>query len=135
VADPAGPHPGLALLAVGIGGVIGSLARAALTVALPHDPGTWAWSTSVVNATGCFALAALLAVLPPHRPYARLLVGTGVLGSYTTFSAFSVDAVQLLDRGRAATAGAYAVLSVVVMLAAALAGRRAAARLVRRATP
>jgi CrcB protein len=58
-----------------------------------------------------------------------------VLGSYTTFSAFSVDAVQLLDRGRAATAGAYAVLSVVVMLAAALAGRRAAARVVRRATP
>ncbi len=123
------------MLAVGIGGAAGSLARAAVAVGLPHEAGTWAWSTFVVNATGCFVLAALLVVLPPRRPYARLLIGTGVLGGYTTFSAFSVDVVQLLDRGRTVMAGAYVVASVVVMLAAALAGRRAAGSLIGRATP
>ena len=114
------------MIAVGAGGAVGSLARAGIAAGIPHEPGTWAWSTFIVNATGCFALAALLVCLPTHWSYARLLLGTGVLGGYTTFSALSIDAVTLLDRGRPATAGAYVVLSVAVVLVAALAGRRAA---------
>lgn len=119
---------GPAALVVGIGGVVGSLARAGVGAALGHEPGEWGWATLVVNASGCFALAVLLVALSPARPYARLLLGTGVLGGYTTFSAFSVDAVHLLDSGRPLTALAYVVLSVTVMLCGALAGRRVAQR-------
>lgn len=117
---------GPAALVVGVGGAVGSLARAGVGTALGHEPGHWAWETLVVNASGCFALAVLLVVLSPARLYARLLLGTGVLGGYTTFSAFSVDAVGLLESGRASAAGAYVLASVTVMLGAALAGRRVA---------
>lgn len=124
--DRRGVRPGPAALVVGVGGAAGSLARAGVAAALGHETGEWGWATLVVNATGCFALGVLLVVLTPARPYARLALGTGLLGGYTTFSAFSVDAVGLVEDGRAAAAGAYVLASVVVMLGAALAGRRLA---------
>jgi CrcB protein len=117
-----------AVTAVAVGGVLGALARTGVGVLLPAEPGMWAWSTLVVNTTGGFALGALLALLAvrvPRTPYPRLLLGTGALGGYTTFSAFSVDVVGLIDAGRPAAAAAYALCSVVVLLAATAAGSRA----------
>lgn len=125
--QPARPSQLRAVAAVALGGVAGALARAGVTELLPPEPGTWAWSTLVVNTTGGFALGLLLAVLAvrsPHSPYPRLLLGTGLLGGYTTFSTFSVDVVGLLDAGRAGTAAAYALCSVALLLAATVAGRR-----------
>ena len=123
---PPQPPPLRAAAVVAVGGVVGALARAGVAELLPPEPGTWAWSTLVVNTTGGFALGLLLAVLAvrsPRSPYPRLLLGTGVLGGYTTFSTFSVDVVGLLDAGRAGAAAAYAVCSVAVLLGAAVAGR------------
>jgi CrcB protein len=86
------------LFTVGLGGVIGSIGRYAVAVALPHDPGSFPWATLVVNVTGAFAMGLLVAFLvdrPGAHRLARPFVGVGVLGGWTTFSALAVDVVEL----------------------------------------
>ena len=123
----AGPGGGplTGYFAAALGGALGALARWALGEALPHSPGAWPWATVLVNLTGCLVLgvltAALFARLPAH-PWLRPFLGTGVLGGYTTFSTFSVDAVHLADAGRWPLAGGYVLLSVVGGVLAAAAG-------------
>ena len=112
-----------AVLLVAVGGVLGALARAGVGALLPHEPGTWAWSTLLVNAVGAAALCGLLVTAPSRD--ARLLLGTGLLGGFTTFSAFAVDAVLLVEAGRAGQAAAYVVTGVVTLLLGALAGAAA----------
>ena len=87
---------------------------------VPHEPGSWAWSTLLVNALGAAVLCALLAGLP--SPQVRLLVGTGLLGSFTTFSAFSLDAVLLADGGRPGAAAAYLLAGVFTLVLGGLIG-------------
>jgi CrcB protein len=108
------------VLLVAAGGVLGALARAGAGALLPHEPGTWAWSTLAVNALGAAVLCALLTTVRDDR--VRLLVGTGVLGAFTTFSAFAVDAVLLADAGRLAVAAAYVVVGLGTLLLAGLLG-------------
>ena len=90
-------------LVVGAGGAVGGAARHAVNVALPHGQAGFAWSTFLENVTGCLLLAVLsvilLEVLPPHR-YARPFLGVGVLGGFTTFSAYTSDARVLLQDGQ-----------------------------------
>jgi CrcB protein len=108
------------VLLVAAGGVLGALARAGAGALLPHEPGTWAWSTLAVNALGAAVLCALLTTVRDDR--VRLLVGTGVLGAFTTFSAFAVDAVLLADAGRLAVAAAYVVVGLGTLLLGGLLG-------------
>ena len=115
------------VLLVAVGGLIGALARYAVVLALPHEPGTWPWSTLAVNALGAGLLCALLTLVADRR--ARLLLGVGVLGSFTTFSAFCVDAVLLADAGRPQAAVAYVLVSVATLLGAGALGRTAAGAL------
>jgi fluoride exporter len=126
-------HPASALALVAAGGAAGGVLRSAVLVAADPRPGVWSWATLLVNAVGAFALAALLTVLarrPSER--ARLLVGTGLLGSLTTFSGLAVEAVSLAEAGRSAAAVAYVLLAVGTLLAAAALGVRVAARAQRR---
>ncbi|QIM22103.1 CrcB family protein [Phycicoccus sp. HDW14] len=84
--------------AVAVGGVLGSLGRWGVGLALPHAVGAFPWSTFVVNVSGAFAMGLLVAYLvdrPGVHRLARPFVGVGVLGGWTTFSALAVDAVQL----------------------------------------
>ncbi|MCO7219119.1 fluoride efflux transporter CrcB [Klenkia sp. PcliD-1-E] len=120
-------------LVVALGGALGALARWGVSLGLPHTPGSWPWATVTVNLTGCLAIGVLLAVLLarfPDHPWLRPFLATGVLGGYTTFSAFAVDAVHLVDAGRWLVAVAYVLVSTVGGLAAVVAGllvgRRAA---------
>ena len=79
------------------------------------------WGTLVVNVTGCFLIGLIMAVGERHdwlTRDARLLLVTGLLGSYTTFSAFSFETKALTDAGEHGRALAYVVLSVVLGLAA-----------------
>ncbi|MCF3972352.1 fluoride efflux transporter CrcB [Paracoccus salsus] len=110
-------------LQVAIGGAIGATARYSVYRAMPwHGPG-FPVATGVVNAVGSLIMG-LLAAFMAHRwnnHYAPLLL-SGVLGGFTTFSAFSLDALTLWERGQPWGALIYVVGSVVLSLAAVIAG-------------
>lgn len=112
------------LLAVATGGAVGALLRHALTGAEPA-PGGFPWTTFTVNVVGTFALALLPASGWVRRhPLLPPLFGTGVLGGFTTLSAWSEQTRALVASGRVLTAGAYAVGTLAACLAAvALADR------------
>jgi CrcB protein len=110
-------------LIVGLGGFVGSIARYKIGGVILHHSASWRFplSTFVVNVAGCFVIGAL-AALVEHRDLfsanSRLFLFTGLLGGFTTFSAFGYEGVFLMRRGEIATAGAYAVLSVICGFAA-----------------
>ena len=110
-------------LQVALGGAIGATARyATYRMLAVHGPG-FPVATVVVNVVGSFVMG-LLAVLMAQRignDYAPLLL-TGVLGGFTTFSAFSLDALTLWERGQTGGAAIYVVASVVLSLLAVVAG-------------
>jgi fluoride exporter len=118
------PVSGGAVLAVALGGALGAPAR----YALGHSStaaGAFPWTTFVVNLTGALALGVLVVLvaerLPPTR-YVRAFFGTGLLGTYTTYSTFAV-AVDLLTRdGAVGTVAAYVTATVAGGLVAAWAG-------------
>lgn len=106
------------------GGALGALARY-LTGRLAGQmmPGAaWPWGTFAVNLIGGFAMGMLAGWLARGDAAAgepvRLLLGVGVLGGFTTFSAFSLDMMQMIERGQALTAIGYAAASVIGALAA-----------------
>ncbi len=109
------------VLAVSAGGVLGAEGRYAVSVALPSGAASFPWSTVITNATGSVLLGILMATLlglaRPHR-LVRPFLGVGVLGGYTTYSTFAVDAERLLRLQRPVAALAY----VVVTLSACLLG-------------
>jgi CrcB protein len=110
-----------------IGGAIGSAARylvgrAALASFGPALP----WGTLIVNLGGGLAMGAVAAWLARGPATAgepaRLLIAVGVLGGFTTFSAFSLDVVTLIERGAWGPAIGYALVSVVGSVLALFAG-------------
>lgn len=121
--------PGVAAGVLGViaaGGAIGGATRYAVGEAWPHEPGEIPWSTFAVNAVGCFAIGLLLVALTevagsPH-PLARPFLGTGVLGGFTTFSTYAVEAERLVAQDALGRAAGYVVGTLVVALLAAQAG-------------
>ena len=85
------------------------------------------WATFLINVTGSLAMGMVIAYLA-HRGNLsqnyRLFVATGMLGGYTTFSTFSLDAAVLIEKGKAGTACAYLVGSVVLGLVGLFGGMR-----------
>jgi fluoride exporter len=121
----------MAYVLAALGGAIGALGRWALAEALPTSPGAWPWATLLVNLAGCFLLGVLLGVLAGRSPepaWVRPFLAVGVLGGYTTYSAFAVEVVDLVDDGAVARAAAYVLLSVAGGVAAVAAGALAARR-------
>jgi CrcB protein len=117
------------ILLVGIGGFAGSVARYKLGGLLLHltVQERFPWSTFAFNVLGCLVAGVLAGLAEEYElfgPDTRLLVFTGLLGGFTTFSAFGLDALFLLRRGEVATGLLYAGGSVVVGLAAAWIGWR-----------
>lgn len=116
-------------LAVFAGGAIGTGLRAAITGVVPVEAGAFPWPLWAVNVSGSLVLGYLATRFVAARIRSTLtmpLVGIGLLGSYTTFSTFAVDVVQLAETGQATTAAAYAVASLVAGLTAAWLGIRLA---------
>lgn len=109
---------------VAAGGAIGSLLRYAAVQVVQHfHPWAFPAGTMLVNVLGSLIIGVMMARLV-HQPSesAQLFFVTGVLGGFTTFSAFSWDALQLLQRGQAASAAFYVGGSVILSLAAVAAG-------------
>ena len=118
----------MAYLLAALGGALGALARWGVVTALPHAPGGWPWATLLVNITGCLLLGALTAALTarsPEPPWARPFLAVGVLGGYTTYSAFAVEVVELADAGAAVLAAGYVLVSVLGGVLAVAVGARA----------
>ncbi len=104
----------MTFLYVAIGGAIGAVLRYLVTLSVAFPFGTLA-----VNVVGSFVMGLML-VLLAGKGFERLmlLVMTGVLGGFTTFSAFSLDTIKLVEAGRLAAAGGYVVASVALSLLA-----------------
>jgi fluoride exporter len=117
-----------AYLAVAVGGAMGSVARFWLagvmtTLTGPRFP----WGTLLINVVGSFVIGLVAAAtLTPERiamhPTMRVFLMTGVCGGFTTFSAFSLQTLELMQGGELVPAFGYAVGSVVLCVIATYCG-------------
>ncbi len=108
-----------------LGGGLGALARHALGLAASRAFGPeLPWGTLACNLLGGLAMGALVAVVlsGAGSEQLRLFAGVGLLGGFTTFSAFSLETAAMLQRGDLALAGGYALVSVVGSVGALFAG-------------
>lgn len=111
------------------GGAIGAGLRFGLSRALPVSDGGWPWPTFAANILGGLAMGVLAAWILRGDNSAeplRLFVGVGVLGGFTTFSAFSLEMARMIERGQLGLAAGYALASVLLALGALFAGMTAA---------
>jgi len=118
-------HPVEVLAVIALGGVIGAEARYVLGSAVPHTAASWPWATLAVNAVGSVLIGVLMVVIVELREAHRLVrpfLGVGVLGGFTTFSTYAVDALLLADAGRAGVAVGYVVLTPLVAVLACAVG-------------
>ena len=114
------------LAMVAVGGAIGAVMRFWGAAWFGRLAGAGYMGTMFVNVAGCFAMGVLAVVMMERIPgswgrYAPFVM-TGVLGGFTTFSAFSLDAIYLLERGRHAIAAGYIGGSVVLSVLGLFAG-------------
>jgi fluoride exporter len=124
------PSQLVASLHVALGGAIGSVlryqvGRGMTRVLGPAVVTAFPWATLAVNVLGSFAMGLLAGWLARQgnagEPY-RLLIGVGLLGGFTTFSAFGLELMLLIERGQAGQAFLYAAISVLAGLSAVYMG-------------
>ncbi|GAA4527603.1 fluoride efflux transporter CrcB [Nonomuraea sp. NPDC049486] len=119
------PRVGRALVFVAVGGGFGAVARYLLTEALLGASHPLPWPTLIVNTVGCLLMGLLTGELtrhPLHRQPVKMLLGTGFLGGFTTFSHFVDGVRELTVGGSPGWAAVYLVLSVGLGLLAVWAG-------------
>lgn len=120
-----GPRPVAVLAVVALGGAAGALLRYGLSTAVPDATASFPWTVFAVNVSGCF----LLALLPGFavvrsRPLLPPLLGTGVLGGFTTLSTYADQTRALVSAGHAVLGAAYVVGTLAAcLLAVAVADR------------
>jgi fluoride exporter len=114
----------LSIFLIFVGGGIGAALRHGVNVAAAAWFGTgFPWGTMIVNIVGSFVIGGLAAWFAFRgdamwtQPL-RLFLATGILGGFTTFSAFSLDVVLLWDRGQVAAAAAYVAASIALSILA-----------------
>lgn len=117
------------LIAVAAGGALGAVARHVLADQVTRLAGDgWPWGIFVVNVLGCVLLGILIQAstsFAEPMPALRAFLAIGVLGAFTTFSAFSLDTVMLIERGQFLPAAAYIVASVLFSVGGLFAGMSA----------
>ena len=113
---------------VAVAGAAGALARYGVGAAVGAR--SFPWSTLAINVVGSFLLGVLLQAAPGRLDDdVRIALAVGFLGAFTTFSTFSYETVAMVRDGRAASAAAYVVASVLVGVGAAAVGYRLGAAL------
>lgn len=111
------------LLLAATGGALGAGARHLVNVATGVT--SFPWATLLVNVFGCLLMGVLIETLALRAAGSlelRTFLATGILGGFTTFSAFSMDFVHLMQRGDTVQALVYVAASVALSLAAVFAG-------------
>jgi fluoride exporter len=104
-------------LLIALGGAIGAVLRYWTGRGLAAVLGSsWPWGTLLVNVLGGFAIGAVVALSSREllSPASRLFLTAGLLGGFTTFSAFSLEVVQLAERGAVTSAVVYILVSVLL---------------------
>jgi CrcB protein len=108
------------------GGAIGAGARYLVSHAFAaRGLVNFPWATLTINVVGCFLMGVLIEALAQRyqgTPELRTFLATGVLGGFTTFSAFSLEFATLYERGETLAAAGYVIASVVLTLVAVFAG-------------
>ncbi len=110
-------------LLVGIGGMIGSMLRYLFSVLI--KPQSFPYATLSVNILGSFLIGLIMGFVLKNEAVSqnwKLFLATGICGGFTTFSAFSLECIQLLDQQRYAATIGYIGLSIILGLAATFAG-------------
>ncbi|MBB5158623.1 fluoride efflux transporter FluC [Saccharopolyspora phatthalungensis] len=130
-------HGQFAVVAVvALGGALGATARYGASLWWPSPPGGFGWVTLGINVAGCAAIGVFMVLISDvwtaHR-LVRPLVGTGVLGGFTTFSTYAVEAQQLVQTGQAGLSLAYLATTPLAALAAVWAAATATRAVTRRA--
>lgn len=114
------------LILVAAGGGAGAVLRYLLSQLLSRPGVGWPWATFTANLAGGLLMGLLAGWLAlragAEGERVRLLLGVGVLGGFTTFSAFSLETLMMIERRAWAQAGLYALLSVLLSTAAAFLG-------------
>lgn len=113
------------LLAIGIGGALGSIGRFLVSVWVQERYATrFPWATLMVNMSGSFLIGIAFGLADDGRYSGDVLafLATGLLGGFTTFSTFSVENLKLLEDGRTGAFLANAVYQILGGLALAIAG-------------
>jgi fluoride exporter len=105
---------------VGAGSAVGGILRHVLAELFTHDPGKFPWGILTVNVVGCLAMGVAFALI--EKTPLKLLIMTGLLGGFTTFSAFSAITLDLALKQRWDLAGSYVAASVIGCLLAVWAG-------------
>ena len=114
-----------ALAVVAAGGAIGAMARYAIDLAAEHLGVALPWATLAINVVGCALMGVLVSYVlahPARHLLWRAFLGVGVLGGFTTYSAFAGDAVRLAETGTLATSAAYVMATLALGLLALWAG-------------
>lgn len=110
-------------LAVAVGGALGAMSRYAVAAYMvPVSADRFPWGTLAVNVLGCFLVGIVYVVTVEKgllNPEWRLLLMTGFLGAFTTFSAFALESVQLWQYGQMLNAMIYVAVSVFACVTAA----------------
>ena len=121
-------------LIVAAGGALGAVARYGVGVWAQRlfPTAQWPWATLTVNVVGGLLMGLLAGWLAfrggAHSEGLRLFAAVGVLGGFTTFSAFSLEAALMIERRQLAMAGGYVAASVVLSIAALFIGLMVARR-------
>lgn len=108
------------LAAIAVFGAIGCVLRYTISSLMP--PTTWPWTTFLCNVVGAFAIGVLAELLARADGRWRLALLTGLLGGFTTYSAFALDAISLVERRQFALAFTYTLATTAMTLLACAVG-------------
>jgi CrcB protein len=109
------------ILLVALGGGLGAAGRFGVSLAMPLKADAWPWATFTINVAGSLLIGLLAGWLASRGDAAepwRLFLGVGVLGGFTTFSAYSLETMRMIERNDWVGASTYSIGSVFVGLVA-----------------
>lgn len=119
------------VLLVALGGGLGAAARFSVSLAIPARADAWPLATFLINVAGSLAIGVLAGWLSTRGEAGeqwRLFLGVGVLGGFTTFSAYSLETLRMIERNDWLGASTYSIGSVLAGLAAVAIGMMFAKR-------